>query len=100
MGREWRRFHLRGAYWWEGTSYPSDRDREIPRAEQVRTETEEGLTKLLEEGWRTVSVVAARPVTLFSTRVGRLCQEAFNVFVERIVEDPNAETAVPSPADD
>jgi hypothetical protein len=100
MGREWRRFHLRGAYWWEGTSYPSDRDREIPRAEQVRTETEDGLTKLLEEGWHIVSVVSARPVALYSTRVGRLCQEAFNVFVERVVEDPNAEAPGLSQPDD
>jgi len=81
--REWRRLHLRGAHWWEGTSYPSDRQRENAKADGLKTETEDRLTELLADGWTMVSVVAAGPVLLFQSRVGALWQEAFNVFLER-----------------
>ncbi len=80
---EWRRLHLRGAHWWEGTSYPSDRQRESVKADELRSETEDRLTELLAEGWTMISVVPAGPVLLFQTRVGALWQEAFNVFLER-----------------
>jgi hypothetical protein len=84
--REWRRLHLRGTHWWEGTAFPPDRQREGARADAIRTETEEGLTKHLAEGWSIASVVAAGPVLLFRSRVGELWQEAFNVFLERPIE--------------
>jgi hypothetical protein len=83
--REWKHLRLRGTYWWEGTSFPPDRQRENARAEAFKTETEEQLTKLLVEGWTMVSVVRAAPVRLFQNRAARLWQEAFNVFLERQV---------------
>lgn len=85
--REWRRLHLRGAHWWEGTSYPADRQRETGNADRLQTETEDRLTELLAEGWTMVSVVAAGPVLLFQSRVGALWQEAFTVFLERPVNE-------------
>jgi len=81
--REWRRIRLRGAHWWEGTSFPPDRNRENPRADASRIETEDELTKLLEDGWTIVSVLAARPILLFQNRVATFWQEAFNVFLQR-----------------
>lgn len=81
--REWQRLHLRGGYWWEGASFPNDRRRENARADSFRSETEAKLTKLLAEDWTMVSVIAARPVLLFQTRVAALWQEAFSVFLER-----------------
>jgi len=81
--REWQHLRLRGAYWWEGTAFPADRQRENARAETSKTESEEQLTKLLVEGWTMVSVVRAPPVRLFQHRAGGLWQEAFNVFLER-----------------
>jgi len=83
MQSEWQHIRLRGAYWWEGTAFPADRQRENARAEASKTDTEEQLTKLLAEGWTMVSVVGAAPVSLFQNRVGRLWQESFNVFLER-----------------
>jgi hypothetical protein len=84
--REWRRLHLRGAHWWEGTSFPTDRRRENARADSFRLETEGNLTKLLADEWTMISVIAARPVLLFQTRVAALWQEAFTVFLERDVK--------------
>jgi len=84
--REWQYIRLRGAYWWEGTAFPADRQRENVRAEAFKTETEEQLNTLLAEGWTMVSVVGAAPVRLFQHRAGRLWQEAFNVFLERQVD--------------
>ena len=81
--REWQRVRLRGVHWWEGTTFPPDRQRENPRAEASRIETEDRLSKLLAEGWTIVSVVGAGPILLFQTRVGALWQEAFTVFLER-----------------
>lgn len=83
--REWQHIRLRGAYWWEGTAFPADRQRENARAEAYTTETEEQLTRLLAEGWTMVSVVGAAPVRLFQNRAGRLRQESFDVFLERQV---------------
>ncbi len=85
--REWYRIRLRGAHWWEGTSFPPDRKRESSRAEASRIETEEQLSKLLVEGWTIVGVVAARPIHLFQNRVGVLWQEGFTVFLERELRD-------------
>lgn len=84
---EWQLILLRGAHWWEGTLFPTDRQREHARAEAFRTETEDELTKLSAEGWRIVSVVGAAPVRFFQNRTGRLWQETFNVFLERQVSD-------------
>ncbi len=85
--REWRRLHLRGVHWWEGTSFPPDRQRESARAEEFKAETEDRLTELMADGWTMVSVVAAGPIVVFQTRVGALWQEAFNVFLERPLSD-------------
>lgn len=49
-------------------------------------ETEGHLTKLLADEWPMISVIAARPVLLFQTRVAALWQEAFTVFLERDVD--------------
>jgi hypothetical protein len=49
-------------------------------------ETEGNLTKLLADEWTMISVIAARPVLLFQTRVAALWQEAFTVFLERDVK--------------
>lgn len=91
--RDWHRTRLRGMHWWEGTSFPPDRKRENARAEASRNDTEDQLTKLLADGWRMVSVVSARSILLFQTRVGALWQEAFTVFLEREVctEDHRSE---------
>jgi hypothetical protein len=86
--REWQRVRLRGSHWWEGTTFAPDHQRENPRAEASRIETEDRLSKLLAEGWTIASVVAAGPILLFQTRVGALWQEAFTVFLEREICDP------------
>jgi|GEM_PF-6557222 len=85
--QEWHHLRLHGASWWEGTSFPADRQRENARAMASQTESDEQLTKLLAEGWRVVSVVGAAPVRLFRNRTGRLWQEAFSVFLERPAGD-------------
>jgi len=85
--REWQHLRLRGAYWWVGTAFSADRQRENARAETSKTESEEQLTKLLVEGWTMVSVVRAAPIRLFQNRAGRLWQDAFHVFLERQVDD-------------
>jgi len=85
--REWQHIRLRGAYWWERTSVPADRQRESARAEASRSETEERVNRLLAAGWTIVSVVGTPPVRLFQNRAGRLWQEAFSVFLEHQVTD-------------
>jgi hypothetical protein len=92
--REWQRLHLRGAHWWEGTSYPADRQRENGNADQLKAETEDRLTELLAEGWTMVSVVGAGPVVLFQSRVGALWQEAFTVFLERPLNEEIPDSGV------
>lgn len=91
--REWQRVRLRGVHWWEGTTFAPDRQRENPRAEASRIETEDHLSKLLTEGWTIASVIAAGPILLFQTRVGALWQEAFTVFLERETCDPASRVA-------
>jgi len=90
--REWQQIRLQGAYWWEGTAFPADRQRENARAEASKTETEELLNKLLAEGWTMVCVVGAAPVRLLQNRAGRLWQETFHVFLERQVDEEGPST--------
>ena len=81
--REWRHVRLRGAYWWEGTAFPADRQRENATADASKTDSEDQRTTLVAEGWTMVSVIGAAPVRLFQNRTGWLWQETFNVFLER-----------------
>jgi len=85
--RDWQHIRLCGAYWWEGTAFPADRQRENARAEASKSETEERVNRHLAEGWTIVSVVGAPPIRLFQNRTGRLWQEAFTVFLEHQVTD-------------
>jgi hypothetical protein len=86
--REWQRIRLCGGHWWNGTAFPVDRDREDARASAAREDSEAKLSKLLEDGWEIVSVVADPPSVLFRSRAGSLMQETFSVFLQRQIDEP------------